>query len=114
MFGPVWTTLYLLIAVAAVIVWRSPAGSRRRTAIFVFVAQRVANAGWSWLFFGARQGGLALPELALLWLLVAASVAAFWRIRPLAGGLLLPLLGWVSFAGVSNFSLWQRNPLLLG
>ena len=113
-FGPAWTVLYVLIAVAAVMVWRSPDGPQRRVAIGIFVAQLVANAAWSWLFFAAQKGGWAMAELVVLWLLVAASAVAFWRIRPLAGALLLPLLAWVSFAGALNFSVWQRNPLLLG
>lgn len=113
-FGPVWTVLYVLIAIAAVMIWRAPDSPQRRVAIGIFVAQLVANAAWSWLFFAAQKGGIALAELVLLWLLVAASAAAFWRIRPLAGALLLPLLAWVSFAGVLNYSIWQRNPTLLG
>ena len=113
-FGPVWTLLYVLMAVAAVMVWRAPAGPLRSRAIAVFAAQLVANAAWSWLFFAAHQGALAMAELVLLWLLVAASVICFWAIRPLAGLLVAPTLLWVSFAGVLNASVWLRNPALLG
>jgi translocator protein len=113
-FGPVWTLLYLLMAIAAVIVWRQAAEPTRRRALAVFFAQLVANAAWSWLFFGARLGAWAMAELVLLWLLVAANVVAFWRVKPLAGVLVAPTLVWVSFAGALNLSVWLRNPALLG
>jgi tryptophan-rich sensory protein len=113
-FGPVWTVLYLLMAVAAVIVWRRSTGTVRRTALGIFFAQLVANAAWSWLFFGARLGAVALAELVVLWLLVAATVVAFWRVRPWAGAMVAPTLAWVSFAGALNASTWLRNPGLLG
>jgi translocator protein len=113
-FGPVWTLLYLLMAIAAVIVWRQAAQPARRLAMAVFFAQLVANAAWSWLFFGARLGAWAMAELVLLWLLVAANIFVFWRVKPLAGVLVAPTLAWVSFAGALNLSVWLRNPALLG
>lgn len=113
-FGPVWTLLYTLQGIAAWMVWREPdAGDRRRVALAVFLVQLAVNALWSWLFFAWQQGGLAFAEVVLLLLLVAATVALFWRIRPLAGVLLLPYLAWVSFATVLTYSIWQRNPGLL-
>src|SRR5690606_7889145 len=113
-FGPVWTVLYALMAIAAWLVWRT-AGSfaAARTAMTLYVVQLVLNALWSWLFFGWHMGGVALVGLLLLWLLIGATVMAFWRIRPLAGALMLPYWAWVTFAGFLNYAPWQLNPHLL-
>ena len=113
-FGPVWTVLYALMAIAAWLVWRT-AGSfaDARTALTLYVVQLALNALWSWLFFGWHMGAAALVDLALLWLLIGATVVSFWRIRPLAGALLLPYWAWVTFAGFLNYATWQLNPQLL-
>ncbi|MGH8073877.1 MAG: TspO/MBR family protein [Lysobacter sp.] len=113
-FGPVWTVLYALMAIAAWLVWRT-AGSfaDARTALTLYVVQLALNALWSWLFFGWHMGAAALVDLALLWLLIGATVLSFWRIRPLAGALLLPYWAWVTFAGFLNYATWQLNPQLL-
>lgn len=113
-FGPVWTALYTLMGVAAWLVWRIGGFRAARSALVLFVAQLAVNALWSWLFFGWRLGGLAFAEILLLWVLIAATLAGFWRLRPLAGALLIPYLLWVSFAAALNYSLWQLNPQLLG
>jgi tryptophan-rich sensory protein len=113
LFGPVWTVLYAMMAVAAWLVWRTRGFAGARAALSLFVAQLAANALWSWLFFAWRLGALALGEIVLLWLLIAATLAAFWRVRPLAGALLVPYLAWVTFAAALNFSLWRLNPALL-
>lgn len=112
-FGPVWTTLFAMMAVAAWLVWLDGGFARRRLALGLFVLQLVVNALWSWLFFAWQFGGLAFADIVLLWLLIAATIAAFWRSRPLAALLLLPYLAWVSFAGALNLSVWQLNPGLL-
>ena len=83
-------------------------------ALGLFVVQLVANALWSWLFFAWHLGGVAFAEVLLLWLLIACMLAAFWRIRPLAGMLLVPYLAWVTFASALNYVLWQLNPAILG
>lgn len=115
LFGPVWTTLFTLMAVAAWLVWRAPAGTPgRRAALTVFVVQLVFNALWSWLFFVWHSGAGALAEVLLLWALIAWTARAFWRIRPLAGALLLPYLAWVGFASVLTATLWRANPAILG
>jgi benzodiazapine receptor len=102
LFGPVWTTLYLLMAVAAWLVWR-PGGFRgARLALTLFVVQLGLNAGWSLLFFGMRDPTLALVEIVALWLLILWTTIVFWRHRSLAGALFLPYLAWVAFAGVLN------------
>lgn len=114
-FGPVWSLLFLAMAIAAWSVWRVPQASKGRSiALGLFVVQLVANALWSWLFFAWHLGGLAFVEVLLLWLLIAGTAIAFWRIKPAAGLLLLPYLAWVSFASVLNYTLWQLNPTILG
>lgn len=115
LFGPVWTTLFTMMAVAAWLVWRAPAEqAARRWALGLFVVQLAANALWSWLFFAWQQGGWAFAEVLVFWVLIALTCAAFWRIRPLAGALLLPYLAWVAFASYLNWVLWQANSAILG
>lgn len=112
-FGPVWTTLYLMMGVAAWLAWRARTSTRFGLAHALFVAQLVANALWSWLFFEWHQGALAFAEILLLWLLIVATLLAFWRLSAVAGLLLIPYLAWVSFASALTFAVWQRNPALL-
>jgi tryptophan-rich sensory protein len=114
-FGPVWSALFLAMAVSAWLVWRVPQQSKPRSlALSLFVVQLAANALWSWLFFAWHLGGPAFIEVLLLWLLIAATIVAFWRIRPIAGLLLVPYLAWVTFASALNYTLWQLNPAVLG
>jgi translocator protein len=114
LFGPVWSLLFVLMGVAAWLVWR-PHGFRGASNAFkLYVAQLVANALWTWLFFAWRLGALALAEISLLWVLIAATMLAFWRLHQLAALLLAPYLAWVSFAAALNFSLWRLNPAVLG
>lgn len=113
-FGPVWSGLYLAMGVAAWLVWRRHGLGGPRLAFLLFLAQLALNALWSWLFFAWHDGASAFADILLLWALIVVTVIAFWRLQPLAGALLLPYLGWVSFAAVLNYDLWQRNPGLLG
>ncbi len=113
LFGPAWTVLYVLMAIAAWRVWRSHGFDRSGHALKLYVAQLVANALWTWLFFAWHQGAWALAEVALLWLLIALTIRAFWRLDRLAAALLLPYLAWVSFASVLNAVVWQLNPQAL-
>jgi tryptophan-rich sensory protein len=113
LFGPVWTTLYAMMAVSAWLVWREGGFGRQGLALGLFLAQLALNALWSWLFFAWQMGGAAFIEVLVLWLAIAATLVAFWLVAPLAGVLLLPYLAWVSFAAVLNFSVWRLNPALL-
>ena len=113
-FGPVWTALYVLMGVAAWLVWRRGGFRAARGSLVLFVAQLAANALWTWLFFAWRQGALAFVEILALWVLILGTVVAFWRARPLAGALLLPYLAWVTFASALTFSVWRLNLTLLG
>lgn len=114
LFGPVWTILYALMGIAAWLVWRVGGFRAARTALTLFLVQLVVNALWSWLFFGWHLGGLAFADIVPLWVLIVATLIAFWRVRPLAGALLIPYLLWVSFASALNYSVWQLNPQILG
>lgn len=114
LFGPVWTVLYALMAIAAWLVWREKGFSGARLALGLFVVQIMANALWSWLFFAWQQGRWALVDIGLLWCLIVATIVAFWPIKPAAGLLLAPYLAWVSFAAALNFALVRLNPELLG
>lgn len=113
-FGPVWTVLYALMAIAAWLVWCRGGFRTNRIALSFFLAQLVFNALWSWLFFAWQLGALAFVDILFLWILIAATLVSFWRVRPLAGAILVPYLLWVSFASVLNYSLWQLNPKILG
>ncbi len=113
-FGPVWTVLYVLMAIAAWLVWREPGSAARSRALVLYVLQLALNALWSVLFFRQRLGLWALADLLALWVLIVATAVAFWRVRrPAAAALLAPYLLWVSFAGLLNYSVWKLNPDLL-
>lgn len=112
LFGPVWSILYVLMGVAAWLVWREGDGRRTRVALALFMAQLAANALWTWLFFAWRQGGWAFVEVLLLWGLIVATIHAFAKLSKLAAALLVPYLAWVSFAAAMNLSLWRLNPSL--
>ena len=113
LFGPVWSLLYAMMAVAAWLVWRDGGWQKNRAALTLFVLQLGFNALWSWLFFAWHMGAWAFADIALLWLLIATTIACFWRVRRLAGALLIPYLLWVSFAAMLNYSVWQLNPQIL-
>lgn len=114
LFGPVWSMLYLLMAIAA---WRvqQRAGWRAAfTPLSVFIIQLALNAAWSWLFFSWHSGFWSLSEVIALWLAIVLTIVLFWRHDRIASILLVPYLAWVSFASVLTWTLWQRNPALLG
>jgi tryptophan-rich sensory protein len=113
LFAPAWSLLYLLMALAAWLVWKARGFQGASSALKMYLLQLLVNALWSWLFFAWHQGALAFLEILLLWALILATLVAFWRILPLAGILLLPYLAWVSFAAILCFSIWQLNPRLL-
>lgn len=113
-FGPVWTFLYTTMGIAAWMVWRSGGFRRNRKALALFLLQLGFNALWSWLFFAWHLGGPALADVAVLWVLIVATLVSFWRACPGAGALLIPYLLWVGFALVLNYSIWQLNPEVLG
>lgn len=109
LFGPVWTALYLMMAVAAWLVWRSDKGTARRLLLILFGIQLVFNIAWSVIFFGLQSPGWAFAEILLLWLAIGATALAFKKVSTLAALLLLPYLAWTSFAAILNFAIWKLN-----
>lgn len=109
LFGPAWTLLYALMAIAAWLVWRTGPSPASRRALTVYAIQLVLNAGWTPLFFGLGWRGVALVEICGLWILLAATVALFWQRSRVAGLLLTPYLAWTTFALILNFAVWQLN-----
>lgn len=109
-FGPVWTSLYVLMAVAAWLVWREGGWKAQGQALVLFLLQWLLNALWTPLFFGMHSPGLAFAEIVTLWLALAATLKSFWRVRKSAGILLVPYLAWVSLAAALNFTIWRLNP----
>jgi len=113
-FGPVWTTLFFMMAVAAWLIWRKGGFSVNRIALNLFLVQLAVNAVWSWFFFVWNLGAIALINILILWVFIVATMALFWRVQKVAALLLVPYLAWVSFAGFLNYAVWQLNPSLLG
>ena len=105
-FGPVWSVLYLSMAVAAWLVWRQ---GDVAVPMMLFGIQLVFNAAWSWLFFGLHSPGAAFIDIVLLWMAIVVTTATFWRRSMLAGVLFVPYLAWVSFAALLNFAIWRMN-----
>ncbi|HSC96976.1 MAG TPA: TspO/MBR family protein [Burkholderiales bacterium] len=108
-FGPVWTVLYLMIAVAGWRVWRRRAERGAWLALGAWGVQLSLNLSWSLLFFGARMIGAALAEIVVLLAAILVTAALSWRIDRLAGALLVPYAAWVGFATVLNAALWRLN-----
>jgi len=113
LFGQVWSALYALMALAAVLVWRERGWRAAASALTLYLLQLGLNTLWSWLFFAWKQGGLAFADILLLLVLIVATLVAFWRIHKVAACMLLPYLAWVGFASVLNYAVWQANPGLL-
>jgi benzodiazapine receptor len=109
-FGPVWTTLYTLMGIAAFLVWRKGIKNREvKIALGIFLVQLVLNTLWSVVFFGLNSLAGGLVVIVVLWVAILLSIMTFFRISKAAGALLIPYILWVSFATILNFSLWQLN-----
>ena len=108
-FAPVWMVLYAAMAFAAWFAWRSGTGTLLAVGLTLWLVQLVANAAWSWIFFGRHRPGWALLDIAVMFVLILATLLVFFRIDPLAGWLMVPYLAWVGFAGALNAALWLRN-----
>lgn len=109
-FGPVWTTLYVLMGIALYLVWKSKAPDKhKRWAISFWGIQLFLNLLWSYLFFGQEQILGALLEMIILWLFILFTIFAFARINKLAAWLLVPYISWVSFAAILNYTIWDLN-----
>ncbi len=109
LFGPVWSVLYLAMAIAGWLVWRHQRESSTTLALALFGGQLVLNVLWSILFFGLQAPGIALVEILTLWVAIFATLLSFWRISKIASWLFVPYLAWVSFASILNFEIWRLN-----
>ena len=109
LFSPVWSALYLMVAVTGWRVWRRRGHAGARTALAAWGLQLVLNLGWSFLFFGARMIGAALVEIVVLLVAILVTAALSWRIDRVAGWLLVPYAVWVGFATLLNAALWRLN-----
>jgi translocator protein len=108
-FGPAWTTLYLMIAASLWQLWRAPASAARTRALWWMALQLLLNAAWTPIFFGLHRPGWALLEIGLLWFAITAAGLAASRVSRAAAWLLVPYLAWVSFATVLNAAIWVLN-----
>jgi len=109
-FGPVWTLLYVLMAIAAWRVWRTADRDTRRGPLTLFALQLALTLGWTVVFFGLQKIGAALATIVVLDVGVAVTTLAFRPIDRWAGLLMLPYLAWVAFATVLNIAIWRLNP----
>lgn len=117
-FGPVWTTLFLFMGIAAFLVWQKGAGPKQakphvkaqvKTALMLFGLQLALNVFWSYIFFGLQAPGLAVIEIIALWCAILATILAFEHVSKPAAWLMVPYLAWVSFAGYLNYMIWFLN-----
>ena len=116
-FGPVWTTLFALMGISLFLIWKQHSNILQnvrmlrwwKIGITTFFIQLALNTLWSIIFFGLHSPGGALIEIVFLWIAILATIIAFYKISPLASGLLVPYILWVSFATYLNYSIWALN-----
>lgn len=109
-FGPVWTLLYLLMGIAAYLVWsKGYENNAVKYALTIFIIQLALNGLWSFLFFGQHWLLISFIEIVVLWLFILLTILKFYALSPIAGLLLIPYILWVSFASILNFSFWWLN-----
>lgn len=109
LFGPVWTTLYILLGISLYIVWTLPPGKERNMGLIAFGIQLVLNFGWSFLFFYFKSPGFALIEIITLWISIVFMLILFYKLKPIATYLNIPYLLWVSFATILNAAYFKLN-----
>ena len=110
LFAPVWSFLYLSMAVAAWLVWQKSAIAGTRPALLLFAIQLALNVAWSGFFFALHRPGAAFAEVVLLWISILATACLFWPVSRAASWLMAPYLLWVSFAAALNYCVWKLNP----
>ena len=109
-FGPVWTTLYLLMGIAAFLVWQKGLDKKEvKIALAIFGVQLILNTLWSIIFFGLQSPGWAFVEIVILWVAIAATIVSFAKVSKIAAWLLAPYILWVSFAAYLNFMIFWLN-----
>ncbi len=110
LFGPVWTTLYILIATVGFRLVRTEHSSMQNFAVAVWALQMCLNTIWTPVFFGAYALGVAFAYIAALWVTILILIVICWRVDRLSAWLMMPYLAWVSLASALNFAVWQMNP----
>lgn len=109
-FGPVWTTLYVMMGIALFLVWKEDTSSELKAiAVILFAVQLLLNFFWSFIFFKLEQPGWAFAEILVLWLMLLACIFAFGQVNKTAAWLLVPYISWVSFATILNGTIWKLN-----
>lgn len=108
-FGPVWTVLYILMGIALGMIWHQQPSRERNIAMLIFVVQLILNWGWSFIFFYFKNLLGAFIEIVVLWILIAACIGLFYKLKPIAAYLLFPYILWVTFASILNFSIYWLN-----
>ena len=108
-FGPVWTTLYILMGIAMFLIWTRPRTELRQRALYLNAIQLILNFFWSFIFFNVHAMGWALVEILMLWILIVATLFAYDKVYKPAAWLLLPYIIWVSFATLLNGAIWWLN-----
>lgn len=109
-FGPVWTTLYVMMGISLFLVWKEDTSVElKKIGIALFAIQLVLNFFWSFIFFNQHQIGWALVEIVAMWVFILLTIFAFAQVNKAAAWLLVPYISWVSFATILNFTIWQLN-----
>jgi len=109
-FGPVWTTLYVMMGIALFLVWKEDTSEElKKIAIALFAVQLTLNFFWSFIFFNQQQPGWALVEIIAMWFFILLTIFAFAQVNKTAAWLLVPYISWVSFASILNYTIWQLN-----
>ncbi len=109
-FGPVWTTLYVMMGIALWLVWKEDTSRELKLiAGILFAAQLTLNFFWSFIFFRLELPGWAFAEILVMWVVILATIFAFAQVNKTAAWLLVPYISWVSFAAMLNFTIWRMN-----
>lgn len=109
-FGPVWTTLYVMMGIALWLVWKEDTSRELKMIAFIlFGVQLILNFLWSFVFFKLEQPGFAFLEILFMWVAILATIFAFAQVNKTAAWLLVPYISWVSFAAILNFTIWRMN-----
>ena len=109
-FGPVWTTLYMMMGIAFYLIWKAnTTRNQKNYAILMFVLQLIFNFFWSFIFFNQHEPGWAFTEIVALWILILVTIFTFAKINNIAAWLLVPYISWVSFAAILNYTIWKLN-----
>ena len=109
-FGPVWTTLYVMMGIALFLVWKEDTSEElKKIAIALFAVQLTLNFFWSFIFFNQQQPGWALVEIIAMWFFILLTIFAFAQVNKTVAWLLVPYISWVSFASILNYTIWQLN-----